>query len=446
MQRKNRELNLDGLVGPTHNYSGLAYGNVASQKNLGSESNPKEAALQGLEKMKSMMELGLLQGVLPPQERPHLPMLRTLGFTGSNSEILEKVWHTDPVLLAICSSASSMWTANAATVSPSADTLDHKVHFTPANLFSNFHRSLEASTTARFLKRIFPEEKGCFVHHPPLPSCDALGDEGAANHIRLCGDHGKKAVEVFLYGRFALNADVIRPKRYPARQTREASMTIARLHGLDPEYCLFVQQNPDVVDEGVFHNDVISVGNENVLFYHEKAYCENSWVLASLKKKINELTLVPVLQKEVNVSDTVSSYLFNSQLVTLQDGTMALIAPHECREIPSVNAFIEKMLSDKSHPINQVLFFDLRQSMRNGGGPACLRFRVALTEEEQKQVNPNFLLTPSLYKTLAGWIERHYRDRLVQKDLADPQFLTEVQTALDELTQILGLGSFYSFQ
>ena len=137
------EANFDGLVGPTHNYAGLSWGNVASKSNVNAVSNPKEAALQGLAKMKKLADRGYVQAVLPPHERPHIPTLRALGFAGSDRQVLEQAAQADPAILAAVSSASAMWTANAATVSPSADTADHRVHFTPANLSAKFHRSID---------------------------------------------------------------------------------------------------------------------------------------------------------------------------------------------------------------------------------------------------------------------------------------------------------------
>ena len=118
------ELNIDGLVGPTHNYGGLSYGNVASQNNCQVASNPREAARQGLAKMKALMDMGFAQAVLAPQERPDVQALRACGFSGSDAQVIEKAAREAmPLLVASCS-ASSMWTANAATVSPSADTAD----------------------------------------------------------------------------------------------------------------------------------------------------------------------------------------------------------------------------------------------------------------------------------------------------------------------------------
>ena len=84
--------------------------------------------------------------------------------------------------------------------------------------------------------------------------------------------------------------------------------------------------------------------------------------------------------------------------------------------------------------------------MCNGGGPACLRLRVALNEKELQATNQHSLMNNELYTLLKDWINKHYRDRVSESDLADPQLLLENRQALDELTQIMKLGSIYSFQ
>src|ERR1019366_8438871 len=137
------EVNFDGLPGPTHNYSGLAAGNLASERNRNLIANPRQAVLQGLAKMKALADAGYAQAVLPPHERPAVAALRALGYVGSDAAVVARAGREAPQLLAACSSAAAMWAANAATVSPSSDTADGRVHFTPANLVSNFHRSLE---------------------------------------------------------------------------------------------------------------------------------------------------------------------------------------------------------------------------------------------------------------------------------------------------------------
>ncbi len=441
------EVNFDGLVGLTHHYAGLSFGNVASTSNKNTPANPKLAAKQGLQKMKTLSDMGFKQGVLPPQERPHIPVLRQLGFTGSDAQIIAAVAKQSPQLLSAVSSASSMWTANAATVSPSADTADKRVHFTVANLNNKFHRAIEAETTSATLRSIFKNETH-FAHHAALPQQALLGDEGAANHNRLGGDYGAAGVEVFVYGKQAFGGTV-EPQRFPARQTREASEAVMRLHGLDAAKTVFIQQNPDVIDQGVFHNDVIAVSNRNVLFHHQQAFLNQTQALDEISQKMSALghqfISMEVPTAQVSVADAVGTYLFNSQLLSKPDGKMMIVVPEESRQNQRVWDYLSSLVSN-SGPINEVKVFDLRESMRNGGGPACLRLRVVLTDAELQAVAPGVLMNESLFLTLNNWVERHYRDRLTEADLADPQLLIENRQALDELTRIMGLGSIYPFQ
>jgi succinylarginine dihydrolase len=440
------EVNFDGLVGPTHNYAGLSFGNVASVGSALSASRPKAAAKQGLAKMKAVADLGVKQAVLPPQQRPDVAALRRIGFSGNDTQVIAAASREVPAIFQACCSASSMWTANAATVAPSADTADGRVHFTPANLSNKFHRSLEPPTTGRVLRAIFPDD-AYFAHHPALPVGNHFSDEGAANHTRLCRDFGKSGVHLFVFGRYAFRNGTA-PRKFPARQTFEASAAIVRLHQLAPERVVLAQQNPHVIDQGVFHNDVIAVGNGNVLLYHEQAFLESDRVLAELREKLDvDLHLIQIKSSQVSVADAVGSYLFNSQLVTLTDGGMAIVAPTECAENPSVRQCLEQTVADASNPLTAVHYLDVRESMRNGGGPACLRQRVVLTEAEIERTNPAVFLDDRLFHDLDAWIERHYRDTLAGDDLADPALLDECRAALDELTQLLNLGgAIYPFQ
>ena len=440
------EMNFDGLVGPTHNYAGLSYGNVASLNNAKGISHPKQAAKQGLVKMKTLADLGMSQGVLAPQARPDVNVLRRLGFTGNDAQVINKAAKSDPILLSACYSASSMWTANAATVSPSADTADGKVHFTPANLTNKFHRSIDPETTGRILKATF-NDSNIFEHHVHLPENDHFGDEGAANHTRFCEGYEQPGVELFVYGRHAFNTAKPAPKKFPARQTIEASQAVARLHGLDEHNTVFALQNPDVIDQGVFHNDVISVGNQNVLFYHEQAFAHSEQVLAEIQRKMGQthMHFIQVPTEAVSINDAVKSYLFNTQIITLPNGDMAIIAPTEAQDNKAVNQYLTA-LPHLNTPIKQVKFIDVKQSMQNGGGPACLRLRVALKEHELLAINPHTQITNNKFIELNQWVDKHYRDELSIADLADPNLLNESQTALDELTQILQLGSVYPFQ
>lgn len=440
------ELNLDGLVGPTHHYGGLGLGNVASQRHRHEVSNPLAAALEGIAKMRLMVSLGIQQAVIPPQERPLVSALRRLGFAGDDARVLADAAREAPELLSAVASTSSMWAANAASVSPAADTADGRVHLTPANLISQFHRSLEPMATGRLLARIFPDSDR-FAHHDPLPAALPFADEGAANQLRLCPAHGDRGLEVFVFGREA----EIRPGgRHPARQSLAASRAVTRLHGLATDQTLFLRQSDAARDAGVFHNDVIAVANENVLLVHERAYADGPAALDAIRAAYARaygagLVVTEVLERSVSLADAVDTYLFNSQLVTLPGGGMALVCPTECREHPATSRWLDSLLA-AGGPITAVHAVDVRQSMRNGGGPACLRLRVVLTAAELATVHAGVLATPKRLDALEAWVRRHYRDRLTVTDLADPALLDESRRALDELTGILDLPGLYGFQ
>jgi succinylarginine dihydrolase len=438
-------VNFDGIPGPTHNYAGLARGNLAAEQNARTVANPRAAALQGLAKARALAARGYLQAVLPPHERPDIPALRALGFSGTDGSVVARAATDAPYLLAACSSAAAMWTANAATVSPSADTRDGRVHFTPANLVSHFHRSLEAETTTRVLRAIFADPAH-FVVHDPLPAAPQLGDEGAANHIRFEAGTGSPGVELFVHGRSAYGAADAGPQRFVARHTHEASAAIARRHGLDPARTVFAQQNPAAIDAGVFHNDVIAVGHGTALLCHEQAWVRQEAVLAELRACIGTaFTPIIVPAADVSLADSVGSYLFNSQLLPRGDGRWLIVAPAECRENARVAAYLDALLAGDG-PIVELLAFDLKQSMRNGGGPACLRLAVELTAAERGAIGARVVLDDTLASELDTWIRKHYRDRLAPEDLADPALIDESRRALDELTQMLRLPAIYPFQ
>lgn len=433
------EFNFDGIVGPTHNYAGLAPGNLASQHNQAKASNPRAAAHQGLAKMHRLRELGIPQAVLPPQVRPDVRLLRQLGFTGDDSRVLYRAAREAPHLLAVASSSSSMWTANAATVCPSADAQDGRVHFTAANLTTSLHRAAEAQNTAATLRAIFPEGDH-FAHHDPLPGSRDFGDEGAANHTRFCSGFGEPGVQLFVYGD-ATDADGSPgPQSFPARQTRAASEAVARLHGLHPSRMVFAQQHPAAIDAGVFHNDVIAVGHRDLLLCHEQAFADRDGTLDALRRAcVDRLRIVEVSADRLSIDEAVSSYLFNSQIISRPEGGDILIAPGECEHEPRVRSLIDEWVT--TGVLAGVYFVDVQQSMQNGGGPACLRLRVVLTPDEQRSMIPGVVLDDGLHLRLIEWIDRHYRDHLEPSDLADPKLLDECHTAIDELNQLLGIRS-----
>ncbi len=442
------EYNFDGLIGPTHNFAGLAVGNFASQQSRYQTSHPKSAALQGLKKMKLLYGLGIKQGIFPPQERPSFKALRLWGYVGTEREIFDKVRRENPEWLLACYSSSSMWAANAATVSPSADTADLRIHITPANLKTQRHRSIEYLETVPLLKKIFPEGK-IFCHHPVVNGA-GMTDEGAADHMRLCPAYGQPGIEIFVYGHDATKSHVEQPKNYPARQSFSAAMANAESHGIPESRRVFVQQNPEAIDKGVFHNDVIAVSNQNVLLFHEQAFLDSPRVINEITAKFSALSseklcLFEIKSSQLSLEDAVRSYFFNSQIVSQGDGRMVLIAPRECQTDKNVQSVIAQIISG-DHPIKEVRYVDLAESMANGGGPACLRLRVEFLPREESAINPAFILNDDRFCELEKWIVRHYRDRLAVADLQDFSLVEESRRALDALTQILGCGPIYDFQ
>jgi succinylarginine dihydrolase len=410
-----REINFDGIIGPSHNYSGLSLGNIASATNKGLVSHPRSAALQGLAKMRHNLRLGLPQGLLPPHRRPDGAWLAELG-----TDVAEVPASLRPAAF----SASAMWAANAATVSPAPDTADGRCHLTVANLRTMAHRSHEWPETLAQLRLAFADERR-FAVHPAVPG--TFGDEGAANHMRLCAAHGEPGVEVFVYG--------LRGGAFPVRQHDEASRAVARLHGLDPDRALFVAQSEEAIAAGAFHNDVVAVANERVLFAHEQAFEDRPAFYAELKRLLPEVEIVEVPASAVSLGDAIRSYLFNGQLVTLPAGGMALILPEEARETPSVWAWLQALVAGNG-PIRRLLVVDVRQSMANGGGPACLRLRVVA---EPEAVDPRFLVDEAKLDRLAAVVEADWPERIAPEDLLEPALWARMERARRALLEELGL-------
>ena len=440
------EVNFDGLVGPTHHYAGLSKGNLASMENAGSRSNPRAAALEELDKMKFMADFGFKQAVFPPHERPHLTTLKALGYTGRDNRIPEKVFKDNPQILYQYSSAADMFAANSATVTPSIDSQNNRVHFTPANKLMMPHRSIEAETTSRIFEVIFPSHT-FFQHHPRLPFNPLFLDEGAANHIRFSYNPNDPGLHLFVCGPW--NNETA--KKYPSRQTLEAQKAIVRSHQLSLDQVIYAEHSMEALNNGVFHNDVISMGTANLFIFHEQAFKDGHHLIKELSEKFNTLSgknllLLKVSKEEISLSDAVKSYFFNSQLVKIPDGGFVLFAPHQCKVYPRVKEYIEKQLHDPDSPIADIHYVNLDQCMRNGGGPACMRLPVLLTSAELEHVHPNIFLTDKLYNRLKDWISNYYRECLVPNDLTDPALVDETHAALNELTQILNLGHIYDFQ
>lgn len=408
------EINFDGIVGPSHNYAGLSLGNIASASHKGQVSHPRAAALQGMAKMRANMALGLTQGFLLPLPRPNHALLRKLAVDET----------ADRALLAAAWSASSMWTANAATVSPAPDTADGRCHLTPANLVTMLHRGQEWRDTQKQLRIAFGDASHFAVHDAIPPS---FGDEGAANHMRFCEAHDAPGVEVFVYGQPG--------GRFPARQHEQASRAIARLHRLDPKRWVFIEQNPEAIAAGAFHNDVVAVANERVLFTHARAFADQHRAYDTIRAAFPALEVVEVPEAAVSLAQAIRTYLFNAQLVTLPDGGMALVVPEECRESEAVWRWCEQMLASNG-PIRRVIPVDVRQSMANGGGPACLRLRVVA---DPATVDQRFLLDEAKAQRIEAVIAEMWPETIEPQQIGDPALARQVRDAREALLGVLGL-------
>lgn len=409
------EINFDGLIGPSHNYAGLSPGNLASARNAGAIAYPRAAALQGLAKMRANMDAGLAQGWLMPLPRPDIGWLQQMALTGADAPA-----H----LRAAAWSASAMWAANAATISPATDCADGRCHISVANLQTIAHRSHEWPDTLTQLRIAFAHPD--FAVHGPVPP--PFGDEGAANHMRLCPSHGEPGIEIFVYG--------LSGGSFPARQHAEASRTIARRHGLDAARTIFIEQNPAAIAAGAFHNDVVAVANERLLLTHESAFADPPAAYAAIRAAAPWAEIVEVTAAEVPMADVISSYLFNAQLVTLPSGEYALIVPTEAPATPSVKAWMDRMRASNG-PIRQFIPVDVRQSMANGGGPACLRLRVVA---DPASVDPRFLCTADSLSRAEAVVAAHWPESIAPDDLADPALVERVTVARRVLLDNLSLS------
>ena len=399
------EINFDGIIGPSHNYAGLSVGNLASSNNAGAPSYPKAAALQGIEKMRANLRLGLAQGFFMPLDRPNQNWLSGLSTDMQSAE---------PHIRAAAFSASAMWAANAATVSPAPDTADRKCHLSAANLLTMAHRSHEWTGTLAQLKLAFADDEHFAVHGPvPTP----FGDEGAANFMRLCRTHGDAGIEIFVYGKTG--------GPFPARQHIEASKAIARAHRLDAGKTLFVQQSEIAIAAGAFHNDVVAVANEHVLFTHEQAFEHPEQTYADIKRLLPEAEIIIVPAERVSLADAIQSYLFNAQLVTLPDGGMALILPSEAQDNARVWGWLSEMVAGNG-PIRKLVPVDVRQSMANGGGPACLRIRVVA---DPATVDPRFIANEAKLDQIASVVAAYWPESIVPDQLGDASLMDQVRAA-----------------
>ncbi len=436
-----REVQLDGLIAPTHHYGALSFGNKASMRHAGALSKPRAAAHQALDKMAHVMRLGVTQCVLPPLLRPDLDFLRGCGFEGDAAAIMQACAHDDPHLLSLAQSCAFTWTANCATVIPSTDSNDRKCHFVPANLLTTPHRALEGHARYQMLNAIF-KDNDQFIIHEPLPMTPALADEGAANHHRCYNPQTEDFAHIFVHSSAHGMPKNLRPQKYPGRQSKEAQISVSRLGHIKKGHSLLITQEPRAIDAGAFHNDVVFAGCNTHILLHEQALIDQQHFISAVESLVPDMHIRVVSKRDLSLDEAVSCYLFNGQFLSTDNG-IHLLLPQQC-QAKRPKRVVDQLLKDDF--IQAVDYLDLSQSMMGGGGPACLRLRIPLLSEEIDALPQSIVLTEDKLQQLKQWVDAHFRDELSTDDLADPQLYSESKTALDALTQLLGTSSLYAFQ
>jgi succinylarginine dihydrolase len=429
------EVNVDRIVAPTHHHGGLGVANRAAWRNRHLVSSPRAAALQGIRKMRLAADAGAVQLALPPTPRPDRAVLARMGVSSS------RLADTDVRdLVAASSSSASMWVANSATFTSSIEAADGRPHLTPANLVSSFHRASEVRHTTRLLRRVFDPAR--FVHHPALPASMAVRDEGSANHFCLARGPSQRGVHLFVFGARVLG-EPARAGGEHARQTHEASAAIARLHRLDPQRTVFGQESRQAIAAGAFHADLVMLACGEILFFHEDSLADNEAVEAELTCKYREATgrqlhLLAVPHSMLTLEQAIDSYVFNSQVVEARSGGRLLLAPAQAETMAAARHALKMLVEHPASAIDALHFVELTESMNNGGGPACLRLRLALTPAEVASLPPRMRIDSERCRELEAWVERSYRSELSIEDLGSAALVDECERAQVSIAEILG--------
>lgn len=323
-----------------------------------------------------------------------------------------------------------MWMANAGTCSSRTDTLDGKGRIVIANLTASLHRGQESEERHLQLRYLF-QDLDQFEVVQALPSVHPLRDEGAANAMRFWNPKNNRGMYVFVFGEGYSQAknvshpEIARmlPKVHPSRQTALASQLVARRLGIGDTRSLFVQQLPKAIDAGVFHNDVIATSHEDFLLVHECAYVDQPNSLDRMadifrKQCHGTLRTLVITEKELSLSEAVATYLFNSQIVTRKDGSWLMLCPVECQESPTASQVLKRIQREEPR-IGAIEFVSLRESMANGGGPACLRLRTYASEQEIDELPARTRIQDESLSFLEGVIASEYPETVQLEDFLD---------------------------
>ncbi|MFN3591729.1 MAG: N-succinylarginine dihydrolase, partial [Thermaurantiacus sp.] len=202
---------------------------------------------------------------------------------------------------------------------------------------------------------------------------------------------------------------------------------------------ILARQADAAIQAGAFHNDVVAVANGALLFAHEQAFHDRGGLMAALEARVPGFTLVEAPAADVPLGDAVASYVFNAALVSLP-GRMALILPKEAEETPTVWRWLQQVVRDPGNPVSELHVLDLRESMRNGGGPACLRLRVQLSEDALAAVDPRFLVDEAKLDRLEALVSRCWPEQIAPTDLGDPQLWEVCRAARNALLAELSIS------
>ncbi|RAP29456.1 hypothetical protein DID78_03615 [Candidatus Marinamargulisbacteria bacterium SCGC AG-343-D04] len=419
---------IDGLMGPSYHFGGLSLGNTWSETHFKEISFPKKAALEGLHKMFEVYSLGLHQYVLPPVRKDVSALFRSLGYDHFNSESLRELFSVNPYFVSSVFSSSSAWLANIGHVTPACDSFTHKMNVTPANLNYCFHRSCDVEGYRDLLSTLFENCHDVVLHRPITSS---FGDEGSANTVRLSASSGE-GFFLYVYGK---TVDRTYSHKYPARQSKEAFDILVKQHHVSRKFVM-VQQSQEAIDAGVFHNDVICFGLENLLIVHESAFENQEEVMSYVKELYEEtfsedLQVIVISREMMSLEEAVKSYFFNSQLLPLSDGGFHCFVSTHSRKYSALEQVLQYIQSECSR--FSYSYVECDESIKNGGGPACLRLGFVASEHDRKLLNDAFLLTQERYDFLYSFISRHYPDEMQFEQLRDYEFLCECREIVDSL-------------
>ena len=175
------------------------------------------------------------------------------------------------------------------------------------------------------------------------------------------------------------------------------------------------------------------------MLIHERAWENQAATLHRIRARVPDLRVFQVSSRDLSLEQAVTSYLFNSQLLETSDGWL-LNAPIECAD-GAARMVVDRLERDGF--VDRVRFNDLRQSMDGGGGPACLRLRLPLTEDEFRLLPETLMMTEERVEKLRSWVKKWYPSILRIEDLADAGFARRARKCSQALVEVLGCDRRY---